>query len=192
MKPGARLRLVRRLLVLAAGLGVVLVVAVYIGYRHWRADPLDSHPMVPGPAGVVMDRVHHTATRDGRTEWTLDARRARLEDGGQVLRLEDLKVVFYPREGGEVHLHADRGRLHTGTNHIAVQDGVVVKNQHYRLDTERLEYDHQDRRLTATRPVRLASAGDVITAAGMTVALDRRRAVLSGNVKGVFRGRMVW
>ena len=192
MTTARRIRLLRRLLVavmvvICLGIGVI-----YLGYRHWRRAPTALVHAVAGQTDLSMDRVQHTATRDGRTEWVLDARQASVEGETRILRLEQLTLVFYPREGGAVQVNADRGRLDLNSNDIEVQDHVVVKNEHYRLDTQRLRYDHANGRIAIPTAVEIHSAGNRVSAATMTVQLDQRRAELVGEVKGTLSGPTLW
>ncbi|MBW2355852.1 MAG: LPS export ABC transporter periplasmic protein LptC, partial [Deltaproteobacteria bacterium] len=132
-----RIRLLRRLLIAAMVMICLAVAAVYIGYRHLRRQAPVWTSTVDRQALMSMERVHHTATRDGRTEWVLDARQARTDPEGAVVHLADLTVRFFPVEGGQITLSARNGRLHVVSSDIEVQDRVVVQNEAYRLETER-------------------------------------------------------
>jgi LPS export ABC transporter protein LptC len=187
-----RIRLIRRLLVAVMALACLAVAAVYVGYRHFRHDPRVWVQAVPRQALMSMDRVHHTATRDGRTEWVLDARSAQAQESGAVVDLTELTVRFFPRQGAPVDLSARKGRLHTASSDIEVQDQVVLQNDAYRIETQQLRYDHAQRRILIPAAVRIHSRDNLISASGMTVFIDQRRAEMSGEVKGVFRGPMLW
>ena len=192
MTTARRIRLLRRLLVAVMVVICLGIGAIYLGYRHWRRAPTALVHAVAGRTDLSMDRVRHTATRDGRTEWVLDARQASVEGETRILRLEHLTLVFYPREGGAVQVNADRGRLDLNSNDIEVQDHVVVKNEHYRLDTQRLRYDHANGRIAIPTAVEIHSAGNRVKAAAMTVQLDQHRAELVGDVKGTLSGPTLW
>jgi LPS export ABC transporter protein LptC len=181
-----RTRLFRRLLIAAMILICLGVVAVYIGYRHFRRQTPVWTRSVPEQALMTMDRVHHTATRGGRTEWVLDARQARTDEKGDVVHLTDLTVRFFPDEGAPVNLSARNGRLHVATSDIEVQEEVVVENDAYRLETEQLHYDHGRRQIRISAPVTIRSREDTLSAAGMTIFIDDHRAELTGDVKGMF------
>jgi len=187
-----RIGLLRRMLVAVMAVICLSVVAVYLGYRHFRYHPRVWVQEVPRKSLMSMDQVHHTATRDGRTEWVLDARGARLEDGGAVVQLTQVAVRFFPREGGTVDLSAAEGRLHTAANDIELQGLVVVETDAYRLETDRLRYDHAASRLLMEAPVSIRSRDSTLEAASMTFFLDQRRAEFTGAVKGVFGGPMLW
>jgi LPS export ABC transporter protein LptC len=186
-----RTRLLRRLLVVAMVSICLAVAAVYIGYRHFRRQaPLWTRG-VGQQALMSMDQVHHTATRDGRTEWVLDARQARTDKDGAVVHLTDLTVRFFTAEGGRIVLRAQHGRLHVISSNIEVQDRVVVENDIYRMETQTLSYDHGLRQIRIPTTVNIHSRGDRLSAAAMTIFIDDHRAELDGAVEGVFSGSML-
>lgn len=192
MKTNGRIRLLRRLLVAVMAMICLAVVAIYVGYRHARRNPGVWVQTIARQSQMQMDRVHHTATRDGRTEWVLDAQSAHLDNvDGPVLHLTEPVVRFFTSDSGEVDLSARKGRLHTESNDIEALEGVVIKNDSYRLETERIRYDHHRRRLEADTPVRIENGDNTISADTMTVFLDRRQAELSGDVRGGFHGSML-
>ncbi|MEE4607679.1 MAG: LPS export ABC transporter periplasmic protein LptC [Desulfobacteraceae bacterium] len=186
-----RIRLLRRLLIAATVLICLAVAAVYIGYRHFRRQAPVWTRTVGQQALMSMDQIHHTATRDGRTEWVLDARQARTDEDGAVVHLTDLTVRFFPVEGGQVELSAQNGRLHVVSSDVEVQDRVVVENEAYRLETERLTYDHGRRQIRIPTAVVIRSQGDRLSAAAMTIFIDDHRAELDGAVEGVFSGSIL-
>ena len=186
-----RTRLLRRLLIAATILICLAVAAVYIGYRHIRRQAPVVTRTVGQQALMSMDRVHHTATRDGRTEWILDARQARTDEDGAVVHLTDLTVRFFTADGGRIDLRAQHGRLHVVSSDIEVRDRVVVENDSYRLETQELFYDHGRRQIRIPTAVVIRSRGDRLSAATMTVFIDNHRAELDGAVEGMFSGSML-
>jgi LPS export ABC transporter protein LptC len=192
MNASRRTRLLRRILVALIVVVCAAIGTAYLGYRHFRARPAALVAAVGERADLSMDQVRHTATRDGRTEWVLEARRASLDSDSRILRLEGPRLRFFPRQGGPIDLEAERGRLHTASNDIEVEERVVVKNVHYRLDTQSLNYDHARARVTAPGAVEIRRDADLLRADSLTVHLQQGTAELAGAVKGIFRGTTLW
>ncbi|MDD3992065.1 MAG: LPS export ABC transporter periplasmic protein LptC [Desulfobacteraceae bacterium] len=186
-----RTRLFRRLLIAAMVLICLAVAGVYIGYRHFRRQAPVVTRTVDQQALMSMDRVHHTAIRDGRTEWILDAGRARADEDGAVVHLTDLTVRFFTAEGGQIDLSAQQGRMHVASSDIEVQDRVVVENDIYRMETGELFYDHERRQIRIPTPVTIHSGDERLSAATMTIFIDDHRAEMEGAVEGVFSGSML-
>ncbi len=162
------------------------IVAVFSVYRSILDEAAGLKSAIQSAAKMSLGKVHHTATRDGVIEWTLNASSARLLDEKKQLILDDLSVVFYMKDGEKAHLTAAKGFLHTDSNDIEVAGNVVVKNNDYVLKTEKLNYEHTSRTLFSTIPVEISSDSEKLTADSISFDLDTKKTVLEGNVKGTF------
>ena len=162
------------------------IVAVFSVYRSILDEAAGLKSAIQSAAKMSLGKVHHTATRDGVIEWTLNASSARLLDEKKQLILDDLSVVFYMKDGEKAHLTAAKGFLHTDSNDIEVAGNVVVKNNDYVLKTEKLNYDHTRRILFSTIPVEISSDSERLTADSISFDLNTKKAILEGNVNGVF------
>jgi len=163
-----------------------IIIAVFSVYRSILDEAAGLKSAIQSAAKMSLGKVHHTATRDGVIEWSLDASSARLLDEKKQLILDDLSVVFYMKDGEEAHLTAAKGFLHTDSNDIEVAGNVVVKNNDYVLKTEKLNYEHTSRTLFSTIPVEISSDSEKLTADSISFDLDTKKAMLEGNVKGAF------
>jgi LPS export ABC transporter protein LptC len=179
-------RTIKRLLIGVMVVTAVAVVAIFLIYRNLMQDPGNIMALVPEGEKVALGKVEHTATRDGKTEWHLEAASAQIMESEKQILFTDLIVVFYLEEGREVHLKADQGRLQTETNSIEVSGQVVVKDGNYQLTTEQLYYDHEQHRLTADVPVEISGGNATLVANSMAYDIDADRTYFDGNVKGIF------
>ncbi len=163
-----------------------IIIAVFLAYRSILDEAAGLKSSIQSAAKMSLGKIHHTATRDGVTEWSLDASSARLLDEKKQLILDDLSVVFYMKDGGKAYLTAAKGFLNTDSNNIEVAGNVVVKNNDYVLKTEKLNYDHTRRILFSTIPVEISSDSERLTADSISFDLNTKKAILEGNVNGVF------
>lgn len=170
-------------LVMVATIGVVL--GVFIRYRDNSGgiQPLLSDDY--SKASVSIGKVHHTATRDGQTEWRLVADSAHYMRAENRALFKNLAVVFYMEDGSEVNLTAERGYLQTETNDIQVEGNVKVNNGPYWLETDDLKYSHTSRRLHTNEPVRLSGEWFNLSADAMSMDLNTQQSEFQGNVKGI-------
>ena len=141
---------------------------------------------IQSAAKMSLGKVHHTATRDGVIEWSLDASSARLLDEKKQLILDDLSAVFYMKDGEEAQLTAAKGFLHTDSNDIEVAGNVVVKNNDYVLKTEKLKYEHIRRILFSNVSVEISGDSKKLTADSISFDLNTKKTIFEGNVKGAF------
>ena len=163
-----------------------IIIAVFSTYRSILDKNERLKSAVQSAAKMSIGKVHHTATRDGVREWSLDASAARLDDEKRELILDDLSVVFYMKDGKEVNLTAENGLLHTDSNDIEVTGNVVVRNNNYILKSEKLNYKHNRRILFSNVPVEITSDSERLVADSILFDLNTKKAVLEGNVKGIF------
>ena len=137
--------------VILVGLGIVVV--VYFAYQRLSDTPELILSTIQEGADMSIGKIHQTATRDGRREWSLEAVSAHyMEDKKQVV-LSELSVIFYLEDGTEAYLTADRGVLNTESNDIQVSGNVVIKKDNYQLTTEKLNYKNKKRMIHARLPV---------------------------------------
>jgi LPS export ABC transporter protein LptC len=93
---------------------------------------------------ISIGTVHHTATRDGVTEWQVDAESAEYIPEKQEVLFKDLSAVFFVENDRKVTLVADQGILKKDTNDIEVTGNVLVIDDMFQLKTSQLAYEHQN------------------------------------------------
>lgn len=184
MASDKRKRVIKWVLTAVAVATVAGVGGMFSLERMGGESPQKLISMIPDDTDVALDRIEHTASADGRTQWRLTAEKARLTAGKGQLLLTRPAVVFFLDDGRKVTLTADRGVLETRSNDIAVDGNVVVSNRDYRLVTETLRYRHVERVLVGDQPVAIDGRWAELTANAMRVDLDAGTAVFNGSVKG--------
>lgn len=161
-----------------------ILVSVFVDYRR-VLEKVDT-TFLPENTGALlsMKRLRQTATRDGIKEWSLDAGSAQFIDGKKQAILKDLSVTFYPKDGEPVLVTADEGVLKIDSNDIEASGNVVVKRKGYRLDTDRIQYEHSRRVISARRPVKITAETFSLAADAMSFELDTKNTRFRGNVQG--------
>lgn len=172
-------------------LSVVLVifggiVAVFMHYRQILDRPGIALSSFKKDAQLSIDRVRQTATKNGVREWHLDAGSAQYNNESQRALLKDLSVTFFLKDGNKLDMTARQGTVKTDTNDISATGDIVVVYEEYRLNTERLQYEHDRRVISTQTPVNIRGKAFDLRADTMSFDLDTNRTVLTGNVKGSF------
>jgi LPS export ABC transporter protein LptC len=167
-------------LFVAAGIAV----AAYFGYR--RLAPLPEAVLAPraGLEAMVVERVHQSATREGRTEWSLDAATARYQLSEKKVLLTDLSVTFFTRDDRKAYLTARNGAVWTDSHDMEAQGDVVIFNDAYRLETEKISYAHGPRIISSQDPVMITGQAGNLMADSLTLDLTTNRLVMRGHVRG--------
>jgi LPS export ABC transporter protein LptC len=179
-----------RLLLILPIISTVVIGLVAYAYitsrREFKSSELnvsDAH----AKADLAMGSVHQVSTRDGRTEWVLDASSAEMVETENRMNLKDITMIFYPKGGGEVHMKAGKGTIFTQTNDVEVSEGVVLAYDRYRLYADLLIYDKKNNLLTCDKPVKIATDTSVLTANAMTFDMESRNSTFNGNISGTIR-----
>ncbi len=159
------------------------VIGVYIGFRQDSKIPKSVPESVEPDATLSIGKIHQTATRNGKKEWSLEASSAHYIDKTHQMVLKDLTVIFFLKDNSEVTLAADRGILKTDSNDIAVSGNVVVNNKEYKLSTEKLNYAHEHRILYSSAPVMITGASTQLVADSLSFDLNSKKITLEGSVE---------
>jgi LPS export ABC transporter protein LptC len=168
------------IIIAAATAGVVYVV-------RQRLISMVEPEAIPktGSEAMVAERIHQSATRDGRTEWSLDAASGQYLLPEKKVLLKDLFVTFFTQDGQKVYLTARNGTVKTDSHDMEAHDDVVVYNDLYRLETERMNYAQGSRLITSDTPVKITGQAGEIMADSLAVDLKTNRLVMKGNVRGI-------
>ncbi len=135
-----------------------------------------------------MNRLYQVSTREGRTEWKLEAASAEMVKNKKMARLKDVSVIFFLKDGGEVKLTADRGTIQTDTKDIEVSGNVVIINKNYKMITDALRYEDRSRTLTSPTPLAITDRSSTLMADSMIYNLTKNQSLFKGNVMGIFSG----
>ena len=184
----------RRLKILLALVIAITIAIVLVTFMRLRNNADDSEPNLAddqNQASISIGKVHHTATRDGRKEWSLVADSAHYLDKENKVFFKKLEAIFFLDDGSEVSLSADRGYLQTESKDIQVEGDVLVDNGTYRFETSSLNYYHQSRRLRTDDPVKVSGEWFTLKADAVSVDLNAQQSEFTGNVKGVLSENML-
>ena len=163
-------------------LAIGTVVTVFIGYRQVSNAPELLLSSIKDGANLSLGKIRQTATRDGKKEWSLEAGSAHYIENEKKAVLKDLFITYFLKDNKEVYLNADQGILNTETNDIEFSGNVVIRNEEYKLKTEKLDYQHERRFISTDVPVHISGDGADVTANSLTYDLNANKIVLTGNV----------
>ena len=167
-----------------------IVSAVFVGYRYIsdKEDNLISN--IRSKANISIGKAHQTATRNGITEWSLDAASVDyINDKNQAI-FHDLSVKFFLKDKTNVYLKADRGILNTDSKNMKIFGNVVVENGSYRLKCDNLYYRHNGRMIYSDTSVSITGDLFNLVADSMSLDLNTNRSIFEGKVEGTLRERI--
>lgn len=175
--------------VMIAGILVVigLTVMTFVNYRRLAVPEPAPDSKTPAGASLSLSGFRHTATSNGKTQWQIQAASAHFLDAPGQAVLKNLELTFFLKNGEQLVLTANEGRLETATNHIVITDNIVVNHKNGKITTERIEYRHDRRVLHSNTPVTIDGPFYRLTADSVTVDLESNKILFEGRVNGRFR-----
>ena len=159
------------------------VIWIYIVFQKDSTVTESVPESVEPDATLSIGKIHHTATRKGKKEWSLEAGSASYIGKTSQMVLKDLMVRFFIDDTSQITLAADNGILNTDSNDIEVSGNVVVINKQYKLLTERLNYANDKRVLYSTAPVTISGPAVHLTADTISFDLNTQKVTLEGSVE---------
>jgi LPS export ABC transporter protein LptC len=178
-------RYLKRIVGVLAVVAVGMAATTYFGYRQLTPPPEVVRSPKAEAEAMVVERVHQSATRDGRTEWSLDAATAQYRLPEKKVLLTDPRVTFFTRDDQKVFLTARQATVMADSHDMEVRGQVVIYNEAYRLETEKMVYSHDARTITTDAPVRITGLAGDLMADSLVLDLNANRLVMRGHVHGI-------
>lgn len=127
--------------------------------------------------------------RDGKRLWEISAEKIEVDPNTKVLRLHNLKAVFYQSTGEKVEMTARQGSYDSKTRDIMMDgDIVAVAADGSRLTAAQLRYAGQDSRIYGTGGVTVTKADTILTGDKVESDTQMAKVKLSGNAKVIKGG----
>ncbi len=166
-----RIRVIRWLLFLAMA-GVVIAIFVGLQVRSAKESlPAIAAELTSEDGNLTLKNFEYRDVKKGNARWTVWADTATYFDDKKETVLDQVKAIFFLKNGGQVELLGDRGVLHTDTNNMEISGNVgVTFGKDYKLTTDRLLYD-RDKALIYTN-AQLVLKGQGLTTKGQGMRLE--------------------
>jgi LPS export ABC transporter protein LptC len=179
----------RKINVLIIGFIILLIGGIlFIFARHRLILKKNNSPPPPETteATLTIKKFHHVTTENGIKKWTLEATSASLYSQKNMVKLNDISVIFFMHDKQNITLTANKGELNSETNNMTLNGNIVAVMTPYTLTTENLNYDHKLRIIHATKPIKMTGKSMLLKADTMTYGIDTEIIKCDGNVEGSF------
>ncbi len=177
----------RNIIIFAAfSLAILFAVRALISYRGLGSEY--TAELIPDNVDLTLKNIKYTKTRAGEPLWTLVADSAHsMEDG--ITRINNVRMVFFDREKGDVELTADQGELIPEHRAVTVSSNVMlVSSPGNFLQTDYLKYEEASNLLQTDRMVTITRDNFIVSGKGMEMDTVERTLVLLSDVKSTFGG----
>ncbi len=174
-------------LFIVSSVGVLggFILSMDYGVRYTSVEPV-------GDGGVRIEEVRYSGIKDGFKEWELQAGSATYFERDGVTLFDDVRIVFYARNGVSYTLRAKKGRYTERAGRIEVSgDVVIVSDDGYTLNTSALTYLTEKKVVTSDKEVRITSQGMEIEGTGLLIEVEKERFRILKDVKTVLENAVV-
>jgi LPS export ABC transporter protein LptC len=156
--------------------------------RAW--EPGTTFESIPENVDLTLKNIKYTKTLDGKPLWTLEADSADHSMDDSITRIENVQMVFFDPQMGEIVLTAEQGELLPESQMVKVHSNVkVVSSPDRVMQTEFLEYKEADNSLHTDREVRLFFDHFEVVGKGMQLDVGNRKLILLSNVQALLGAR---
>ena len=184
----ASLLTTRNLLFLVLAL-VVSAVSVFVlrSFDGWEAAT--TFKSIPENVDLALENIKYTKTHDGKTLWTLVADSAAHSMEDSVIRVKNIRMVFFDPDLGDIVLTADQGEIIPQNKTVKVHYNVTVSSTSGTVvQTEYLEYVETTNSLHTDKMVRMNFNQFTVSGKGMEMDVEKRIIYLLGSVKALLDG----
>jgi LPS export ABC transporter protein LptC len=163
-----------RLAVLAS-IGLILVVvglSLWASYRGRKPPEEVNLPRIAiEGADSRMEKVRFVEEKQGRKTWELEAKAMQQFQGQDVMILEDVVLTYYNKDGRIFTVSGKEGKVFQKTKDMEIKgDVVVTSSDGYRLKTNFMAYQHQEKKIHTQDTVELD--GDQLWMKGKGLLVD--------------------
>ena len=161
-----------------------------------------GHAANPNDVDQSMNGMHMIETQEGRKEWELWSDKATSLKTKELLKLNQVKTVFFSDSGVTFTVTGKSGTVQTKNKDLRIEGDVVTRTSNgYVYRTESMDYTSKSRLLTAvnhvdmTGPPDSAGHGLHLTGVGMKASLLNNSMEILSNVhaeKGLDKGRKAY
>ncbi|MDY6843208.1 MAG: LPS export ABC transporter periplasmic protein LptC [Thermodesulfobacteriota bacterium] len=178
---------IRLLLFLSiACLSVVIFVILFYGGKN---EEFGQKILLHGKAHATIEKLHYIDTQGDIKKWELIADSCEYFDNRSLATFMSPVVNFFQKNGETITVIGDKGIFYIDEKRVDLRDNVVVtSSEGYRLVTNALLYDAEEKKIQNNGPFTLSTyRGGRITGKGILIEMDDHRFHVLQAVKASFR-----
>lgn len=170
-------------------LGIAAVLALLVGIGVGTPKRAAEIPGVFKNADAGIEGFSFVQTKDGKMQWKVQARRARIVENESKAVLEDLQVTLFGEEGTQMILEGDEGVVDIESHNFTLKkrEGSIPIHLEsgYTIYTNQLQWTDQNQEISTDAPVTIHGDGIKITGLGLRGALGTETFTITKDVRAV-------
>ncbi len=166
-------------------IGGIVLASLWVNLQE-RKKILSEKDKVPAitTEGVDqrLEKIHFVEEKHGKKIWELEAKTIYQYQEQNLLLLEDVKVVYYAKDGRSFTLTGDQGKVYQDSKDMELTGNVVVTSTDgYRLKTHSMSYKHSSKQARTPDPIEFEGEQIHLTGKGILIDMEEKTfKVLSG------------
>ena len=169
--------------------GIAAVLALLVGIGVGTPKRAAEIPGVFTNADAGIEDFSFVQTRDGKMQWKIQARRARIVDNESKAVLEDLQVTLFGERGILMVLEGDEGVVDTASHNFTLKkrEGSIPIHLEsgYTIYTNQLQWTDRNQEIFTDEPVTIHGDGIDITGVGLRGTLGTETFTITKDVRAV-------
>jgi LPS export ABC transporter protein LptC len=177
---------------LLATLAVVCLLYFWLKPSNTLAIRISAPPARSGQNGQSevepqARQITYNHVENGIHKWGLVAENGNYDMKTDTIYLNTISIIFYPEEGGELHLEADSGQYDQTRQWVLLEGHVRGRDAEGRvMTTDRLTYTDAEKLMDTDSPVVITGQDFTINSLGMQFYLPTRQILFKQRVDSVF------
>jgi LPS export ABC transporter protein LptC len=173
-------------------IGGVVLVSLWVNLQE-RKKMLEEAEKVPNistdGADHRLEKIRFVEEKHGKKTWELEAKAIYQYQGQNILLLEDVKVIYYAKDGRSFTLSGDKGKVHQDSKDMELVGNVLLTSTDgYRLKTQSMSYQHLSKQVRTPDPVEFEGEQIHLTGKGMLVDMEAKTFKVLSQAKTQWKG----
>jgi len=142
--------------------------------------------VISNKSDIMIEKARYIETKDGQKEWELEADSAQYFKGDNLTVFENVKVIFYSKNGVNYTLIGREGKLRNDSKDMdIVGDVVITSTDNYQLKTDSLQYTEGVKQISTKDRVFFTGPGINIEGTGFIADMITETVSVLANVRTV-------
>lgn len=136
-----------------------------------------------------LEKIHFVEEKQGKKMWELEARTIHQYQAQNLLFLEEVKVVYYAKDGRSFTLTGDKGKVYQESKDMELTGNVVfTSSDGYRLKTHSISYKHSNKQVKTPDPIEFEGEQIHLTGKGMLIDMEEKTFKVLSQAKTQWKG----
>ncbi len=173
-------------------IGGIALVSLWVNIQE-RNKALEEAEKIPNisteGADQRLEKIRLVEEKHGKKTWELEAKAIYQYQGENILLLEDVKVIYYAKDGRSFTISGNQGKVHQVSKDMELTGNVfLTSTDGYRLKTQSMSYEHSSKQARTSDPIEFEGEQIRLTGKGMLVDMEARTFKVLSQAKTQWKG----